>query len=591
MGESKRRRSKPLRFIAVPLPDEHPCWPALDRQVPPDHLARRVRSLVETLDLDSLLETYTGVGAPLHPPDRMLAFVLFESQRGRRSPAQWFLDARESIPARWLLRGLRPARAVCYRFRDHLPADLVDWLNRQVLLLAQAEGHTTADNGALDGTFTAAYGSRHHLLNRNSLDHRLHLLDEAIAADDATAADATAEPTRLPDPTTQPLPSPEQTTASGQATDGGAGQLSPATRPYWMARSAAGRCRQRGRYQHAQQILQVRLRHHEQRQKGKSARRRKSSDKVVICPNDPEAVLGKDKCKVFRPLFNTQILQDVESPFVLGYQVCAQVSDSGLLATMLARTHQLTGRHMKKVRTDGIYASLKDVRYCKENGVELYAPVARGSVTDKETGGRQEQGPGGAVGKGRRGRRKAKRFGKEQFHWEKEQQTYRCPQGHLLQLGRIRQKEREHGEYVEVAEYRCSKEYCQNCPQSKDCTSQPEKGRTVERMVGQELLDEVAALLRTAAGQKEYQKRKQTVELRHGDMRSHRELKYFHSYGQEGAASQVGLLILSHNGLALLKAREQRKCAQASASTAPTPAHLPPAIPLLQNDEEWATWN
>ena len=51
------------------------------------------------------------------------------------------------------------------------------------------------------------------------------------------------------------------------------------------------------------------------------ARRRKNPDKVVICPSDPEAVMGKDKHKVFRPLFNTQILQDVDSAFVLGYQV------------------------------------------------------------------------------------------------------------------------------------------------------------------------------------------------------------------------------------------------------------------------------
>src|SRR5271167_4727505 len=176
MAEFKRRRSKPLRFLAVPLPSDHPCWLDLDRQLPPDHLARRIRSLVEQLDLESLLETYSGVGGPIHPPDLLLAFVLFDTQNGRRSPAQWFTDSRESIPARWLLRGLRPTRSVFYRFRDHLPAGLVDDLNRLVLLRAQAEGHTTAENGSLDGTYTAAYGSRHRLLNRNALAHRLHVL-------------------------------------------------------------------------------------------------------------------------------------------------------------------------------------------------------------------------------------------------------------------------------------------------------------------------------------------------------------------------------------------------------------------------------
>src|SRR4051794_21255696 len=95
MSEFKRRRSKPLRFIAVPLPDGHPDWLALDAELPADHLARRIRCLVDGLDLSPLLETYAGVGAPILPPDLLLAFVLFERQRKRPCPADWFLDSCE----------------------------------------------------------------------------------------------------------------------------------------------------------------------------------------------------------------------------------------------------------------------------------------------------------------------------------------------------------------------------------------------------------------------------------------------------------------------------------------------------------------
>jgi transposase len=612
MEQFKRRRSKPLRFIAVPLPSHHPCWLDLDRQLPPDHLARRIRFLVEQLDLDPLLETYSGVGGPIHAPDLLLAFVLFESQNGRRSPAQWFTDSRESIPARWLLRGLRPTRSVFYRFRDHLPAELVDDLIGSVLLRAQAEGYTPAENGSLDGTYTAAYGSRHRLLNRHSLARRLHLLDAAIAGDavdDASGGDAscpaepsqeataaiaspTVQPRRLP-ATAVPRPSRDQAATSSQTTARCAGQPRTADRPYWMARTATGRLRQCGRYQQAQRILQARLSDHEQRQHGKSARRRKNADKVVICPSDPEAVLGKDKHKVFRPLFNTQILQDVDSPFVLGYQVYAQVSDSGLLPPMLERTQQLIGRKVKTVRGDGIYASLKDVRYCKENAVALYAPVECDSVAAKAAGGQQEAGEGRAAGRqGSRGTRKERRFGKEQFDWDEGRQCYRCPQGHLLQLGRIRTKSRDHGEHVEVQEHRCNKEHCQQCPQAKQCTSHPEKGRTVERMVGQELLDEVAARMRTTEGKEEYQKRKQTVELRHGDMRTHRSLDKIRGYGQSRAESEVGLLVLVHDGLTLLKARQKRKASQpSSVGTPPSPRRPPFTIPTLLDDKEWLSWN
>ena len=99
--EFKRRRSKPLRFVRIPLPEDHPDWLELNRPLPADHLARRIRTLVEGLDLSPLLETYTGVGGPIIPPELLLAFVLFEIQRKRLSPADWLDDSRDpSISSR-----------------------------------------------------------------------------------------------------------------------------------------------------------------------------------------------------------------------------------------------------------------------------------------------------------------------------------------------------------------------------------------------------------------------------------------------------------------------------------------------------------
>ena len=96
------------------------------------------------------------------------------------------------------------------------------------------------------------------------------------------------------------------------------------------------------------------------------------------------------------------------------------------------------------------------------------------------------------------------------------------------------------------------------CPQASCCTSRPPRGRTVERMQGQELLDEVAARMKTEEGRNEYKRRKQTVEPRHADMRTHRGLQRFHGYGQSQAQSQVGLLVLAPNGLTLYKLRRRK---------------------------------
>jgi transposase len=576
MLPSPRPRRKPLRLIRVPLPETHPDWLELDRQLDNDHLARRIRSLVEQIDLSLLFDSFAGVGSAVTPPDLLLQFVLFEIWRKRLSPACWFLDVRESLPARWLLRGLRPARCVLYRFRQHLPPELLDTLNNQILRFAQEEGHITASKGALDGTFHAAAGSRHRLVNAKALEQRCEQLDAVLArAQDADPVEPT--PTSTSAPTTEaPQPTPAAVAGSGDA-DSDAVVASaatacdtsqpsqpapvnpaatacaaedagspPAAPPGWMAGTKAGRQRQRRRYEKARQTLRARLEEHAKKQKRQRKAKRRSAEQIKICPSEPEAALGRDKLKVFRPLYNTQIMQDVDSPFVLGYGVYASVTDAGLLPPMLQRTAELTGRKLEELLSDGIYARLLDVRYCRERGIQLYAPVTLASM------------PKGATSKDK-DTDKEQAIGKEQFVWLAAEHTYRCPQGHLLQRERCCAEERRDGEQVMVEQYRCAAEHCQVCPLAQRCTSRPDKGRTVKRMQGQELLDEVGERMATTEGKQRYKKRSQTVELRHADFRAHRGLDRFRSYGLRQGQSLIGLLVLAHNGLALLDARDAKK--------------------------------
>src|SRR6516162_4461654 len=106
-----------------------------------------------------------------HRPDLLLKAVLFEASQGRLSPAQWARDVREVEPLRWLLFGSEPSRTCLYNFRDRVSADLDGW-QQQLLAKAQAEELTRVQRGAIDGTFTAAYGSRHRLLNAETFEKR-----------------------------------------------------------------------------------------------------------------------------------------------------------------------------------------------------------------------------------------------------------------------------------------------------------------------------------------------------------------------------------------------------------------------------------
>jgi transposase len=483
-------------------PDDHPDRLALGALLPPDHLARRLDAAVERLDLAPLYAAYAGTGSPAHDPALLLRAVLFETERGEHSPALWHRDARECGPVRWLLRGLLPGRSCWYAFRDRL-APLLPALNAQPLHQAVAQGLTPATRAAADGTTVAANASRHRLLNEAKLQQRLQQLAAALAADAAAGA---ADP------------------AAAAATP----------RPGWMAQRPTGRTRQQRRLAQAQKEMARR----QARNGGKRPSKQTKRAKLVVSASDPQAALGLDKEKVFRPLYNVQVLDDLDSPLVLGYEVFAQPNDAGLLGALLRRTQELVGHGLRAALVDSAYAGGADLKAAAGAGVTVYARPPK-----------EAKGP---------------QLPKSAFTWLAGEQTYVCPQGHRLELEWQGKTKRSGPEPVGARRYRCPPAHCAACPLAAACAKNPQAGRTVSRGADEE---EVEALRRRMEGEEAkalYRLRGQTVELVNADWKEHRKLRRFNGRGLERARCQVGLVVLSHNLLTLLALEKAKAAAKPS---------------------------
>jgi transposase len=493
-----------VRFRAAPWHPDHPERLELDRRLPPDHLARQIDAALDVLDLTAVYDRYGGTGSDPWPPELLLRAALYETRRGQQRPAEWHRAACESEPVRWLMRGCTPARSVWYAFRDRIGPAL-DELNRQVLALAQRDGLTAASRAALDGTLAAANASRHRLLNEEALDRRA----DAPAA--ATAADAQAQ--------------------------------EPPARPGWMAATPAGRQAQRRRLEQARGRLTERL----ARNRGKRACKRQAPEKVVISPSDPEAALGRDKQDVYRPLYNVQILDDLDSPFILAYEVFAQPNDAGTLGPLLGRAQQALGHGLQALLFDTAYTGGADLATAQAAGVTAYGPLPR-------------EGKGALLPK-------------SAFTWRAEAQTYVCPQGHRLTYQGSAARKRSGTEAVVLHRYRCPPEHCQGCPLRGRCTANPAAGRTVSRSEHEGLIEALRARMETAEAKELYRLRRQTVELVNADWKAHRQLQRFSGRGLARARCQVGLTVLVHN---LVTLRTERPKARASKRSAQPPAAQPP---------------
>jgi hypothetical protein len=432
-----------------------------------------------------------------------LRAVLFETERGIHSPAAWRRDAQESGPLRWLLRGCTPARSCWYAFRDRV-APLLTALNAQPLQAAIQQGLTPATRGADDGTLVAANASRHRLLNAAKLDQRLEQLTAACTADSQ-------------------------------------GQLPPEV-PSWMAQQPHSRQRQHARLTQARAELSRRQARNQRKRPSKQTQ----AEHLVISPGDGEAAIGLDKEKVFRPLYNVQIIDDLDSPFILAYDVFAQPNDAGLLGPLLQRARTLLGHRLQVLLADMGYVGGADLKAAHDAQVTVYAPLPK-------EGGRVKQLP------------------KSAFTWLAAEQTYLCPQGQRLVAEGCHKVKRSGPDHVVVQRFRCPPAQCLACPLQAACAQKPETGRTVHRSEHEEQIEALRARMESEEAQQLYKLRRQTVELVNADWKTHRKLRRFSGRGLERVRGQVGLIVLAHNLLTLLK-EEQKAQATAEAAKPAEPA-------------------
>ena len=69
------------------------------------------------------------------------------------------------------------------------------------------------------------------------------------------------------------------------------------------------------------------------------------------------------------------MVQDIESPLVLGYEVFAQATDAGTLMPLRPRAHDLTGIWLKEILADPGYASALDLFDCT-SGCATVCPLS-----------------------------------------------------------------------------------------------------------------------------------------------------------------------------------------------------------------------
>jgi transposase len=484
------------------------------------------RLVDQELDLDALRRTYSGRGTKPHRPELLLKLVLYEHAQGRPQPVQWSRDLRENKAVQWLTLGIKPALTTLYEFRDRVQP-LVEDLNRQVVRTAIQEEHSDGSCGALDGTTVAANATRHRMVNLETVEKRLEILDRQIAAAEQSGT-ATAG-TGASDPAAAAVPSETSPAATG---------ASPVPGPSWTAPTLRGKKRQQDHYRRAREILRTKVAANRRRRKDK----RKQDGKIRVALGDPMAPLGLDKLKTYRPLYNVQTMSDVATDLVLAYATTPTTADNGLMM-MIERTIDMIGRPLKELLVDSGYPSGEDLAACQGRGVTVYAPWNENSFTEQKRAGKKDRA----------------QIPKDQFAFDPWAQSYRCPEGKSLTYRERSQKQRADGSYFTIEIYQADPWDCAGCPLKTRCVRGRSGARTVRRQEHEDLIEGLKQRMKQPEAKEKYRQRGCTVERRFADFKTHGGLQRFSGRTPERADAQVGLTVLAHNLRTLEKLRMKRE--------------------------------
>ncbi len=151
----------------------------------------------------------------------------------------------------------------------------------------------------------------------------------------------------------------------------------------------------------------------------------------------------------------------------------------------LTESHHLnTGINADTVVADSKYGTIENFLVCHDRGVEAHMPDLR-EISMKRT-------------------EKQNIFGEEQFEYDLESDTYRCPAGHRLKPRSLHMSRQSR-------DYAAPKKICAACDLREQCTKN-KSGRTIKRHMRQEDLDRMREASRSAKAKRDIKTRQHLME-------------------------------------------------------------------------------
>ena len=156
--------------------DQQQNWlfpPSSEELITSDHPVRIVNSVIEQINIDSLVQAYHLSGKPSYPPKMMLKVMVYAYMDNIYSSRKIEKAMRESINFMWLANRQVADHNTIARFRSEKLRKAFKDVFKQVVLLLAEQGLVSLKQVYTDGTKIESVAGRYTFVWGNTLKQRL----------------------------------------------------------------------------------------------------------------------------------------------------------------------------------------------------------------------------------------------------------------------------------------------------------------------------------------------------------------------------------------------------------------------------------
>lgn len=454
--------------------------------LPKNHIAFLINEVVNNLNINSIIQTYSEEGNPPYNPYMMIKVMFYAYTQRIRSSRKIENALYENIAFRFLSASQNPDHGTINLFRKKHLVNLEELFSQIVVLCGRLDLADLTDI-SIDGTKIKASASKNNLFDQEKIDKirkkMKDILEDAQRIDDeedrkfGSSKGYNQIPEELSDPETRKKKIKET-------------------------------------QEKLKKLEKVEKTIEAKQSKAKKNREKERTNNKTSNTSDPDSSLMKMKDHSYKMAYNIQFA--TSNQIISAYDISANVSDTYNLSNMIKKTEENTNQKIIIAKADSAYFTKEDVQFCKSNSIDAYIPDVMKIKEEKE-----ESIPA---------------YDKRNFKYNSEKDEFTCPNKNYLKLINTRSDG--------AKDYRGTK--CSDCLRRPACSKGKYRQIRYDPIL-EKLKQEMRDKLNTDEGKKKYLERMSDIEPAIGDIKENKGFNNFLCRGKPMVLIETGLISVAHN--------------------------------------------